>query len=77
MRGKYINEPCHYKWICVHCLKHGKGMGSCGINGHKSVWLHMTKLPSPYASKKEWLAVDINLRGENKETYLNTVNKLK
>jgi hypothetical protein len=54
-------------------------MGSCGINGHKSIWLHHKNgLPSPYAGKKEWMAVPIYIRDvEDKAVYLRTVGRLK
>ena len=51
-----MKKQAHFKWLCCHCLKSGKGRdGTCGTQGHKIVSVsHKLYFPKKTASKTRW-----------------------
>jgi len=73
------------KWLCCHCLKTGKGRGTCGTQGHRIVSVsHKLHFPKITSSAKKWLKMlhvdtwaGVNLAGRDMESYLILMKTLK
>jgi hypothetical protein len=54
INGMIRKQKCHWKFLCLDCLKSGKG-NPCGVQGHRYRMVsHKIHFPSPSASKTRW-----------------------
>lgn len=78
-------KMAHRKWLCCHCLKSGKGGGTCGKHGHLIVGVsHKLYFPKITASKRKWIKMlfedswagkNLAARSTEKENYIGVLLK--